>query len=225
MFLTAQQFGLFSLRRLVGCAALLSVCLAVLPLPVAPPPKTEKDSSSPFPCQNRPCGCRTADQCWRKCCCFTNAEKVAWAKANDVKIPEFVLVAATEESNAAKAAKTQVTAQLARPAKCGCQAIAVARSGSTVGDAICCAERPKPPAAAPPVKRGVSYVIGLFAEECHGEHGSISALPLAIPPIDVAVVRNDALLSWSLPPTSEAGAGLSRPPAIPPPRLTAGLFI
>lgn len=69
------------------------ICAMLLPMPVSPQAGkiSEKDTSEPFPCQNRPCGCRSASQCWEKCCCFSDEQKVAWAKANHVKVPEFVL--------------------------------------------------------------------------------------------------------------------------------------
>lgn len=56
-----------------------------------------KNKAVPFPCQDRPCGCKDAQSCWRKCCCHTNSEKVAWAKRNGVSPPEFVLIAAKNE--------------------------------------------------------------------------------------------------------------------------------
>jgi len=59
----------------------------------------DKDLSQPFPCMNRPCGCRSADEFWKKCCCFTNQQKVAWAEANDVAIPQFVVAAAKREEH------------------------------------------------------------------------------------------------------------------------------
>ena len=87
-------------RGLLGLSVLLGVCAMLCPLPVAPLPSNspEKDSTEPFPCQNRPCGCRSAEQCWKKCCCFNNAQKVAWAKLNSVKVPDFVLTAAKKEN-------------------------------------------------------------------------------------------------------------------------------
>ena len=83
-------------RGLLSLSVLLGICAMLLPLPIAPLPQNsqEKDSSEPFPCQNRPCGCRSAEQCWKKCCCFDNSQKIAWAKANNVKVPDFVLAAA-----------------------------------------------------------------------------------------------------------------------------------
>jgi len=88
------------IRGLLSLSVLLGICAMLFPLPIAPLPRnsTEKDSSEPFPCQNRPCGCRSAEQCWKKCCCFDNNQKIAWAKANNVKVPEFVLAAAEKEN-------------------------------------------------------------------------------------------------------------------------------
>jgi len=61
-----------------------------------------KNKAIPFPCQDRPCGCNDAQTCWRKCCCHTNSEKVAWAKRNGVSPPEFVLIAAKCEQQPRK---------------------------------------------------------------------------------------------------------------------------
>lgn len=93
---------IYSALRCRHASALLNLLLCivfVLPLPVADfaatgtcsvdfavsgtnpgPAQITKDHSVPFPCQNRPCGCRSADTCLKKCCCFTADQKVAWAK-------------------------------------------------------------------------------------------------------------------------------------------------
>jgi len=57
-----------------------------------------KDLSQPFPCMHRHCGCRNAEQCWRGCCCFTNQQKLTWAKTNKVTPPEYVVAAARAEA-------------------------------------------------------------------------------------------------------------------------------
>ena len=95
-----RKFQKLTMRRLISLCILLSVCALLLPLPVAFLRTTgsEKDLSQPFPCQNRPCGCQSAEQCWKKCCCFTNEQKVAWAKTNNVKLPAYVLEAALKEA-------------------------------------------------------------------------------------------------------------------------------
>lgn len=69
--------------------------LSHLPIPVGT--RVEKDLSHPFPCQFRLCGCRSADHCWKKCCCFTASQKVTWAKENAVSLPSFVQQAAQVE--------------------------------------------------------------------------------------------------------------------------------
>lgn len=63
-----------------------------LPLPAGMGPKgalpgpdaagviAAKDRSVAFPCMNSPCGCASADQCFRDCCCTTLAERLAFAR-------------------------------------------------------------------------------------------------------------------------------------------------
>jgi len=55
------------------------------PLPVL----IAKDYSVPYPCQDRACGCQSADECWQSCCCFNDDEKIAWANANGIQPPEW----------------------------------------------------------------------------------------------------------------------------------------
>jgi len=67
--------------------ALLSFCVSGIgfPLPATP----IMDPSIPFPCQDHACGCRSAEQCWRHCCCFTVAERWDWAKAHHIEPPAY----------------------------------------------------------------------------------------------------------------------------------------
>ena len=69
----------------------IGVCLAYLltALDVPLPAFVHKDSSQPFPCQDHPCGCRTAEQCWSHCCCFTPEERWAWARSHGVEPPAY----------------------------------------------------------------------------------------------------------------------------------------
>ena len=41
----------------------------------------------PYPCQGHQCGCRSAEECWSHCCCFTPSQRLAWAAANRVDPP------------------------------------------------------------------------------------------------------------------------------------------
>ncbi|WP_148618902.1 hypothetical protein [Mariniblastus fucicola] len=70
-------------------AATLVACMLLMALEVPIPVRVSKLSSAPFPCQSRPCGCQSADQCWEDCCCFSDAEKLAWASVNHVPPPAW----------------------------------------------------------------------------------------------------------------------------------------
>ena len=55
---------------------------------VAPAARPGKDTSRPYPCMDRPCGCLTYEACWAgDCCCFTLREKIAWARENGIVPP------------------------------------------------------------------------------------------------------------------------------------------
>ena len=71
-----------------------------LPCSVAAAGSTER-----YPCEKCGCGCRSAEQCWAQCCCFTNQQKIAWARQHGVAVPEFVVAAAKREAAAAEKPK------------------------------------------------------------------------------------------------------------------------
>jgi hypothetical protein len=73
--------------RLCVTGVCLAYLLAALDIPL--PAIVHKDSSQPFPCQDHPCGCQTAEQCWTHCCCFTPQERWAWARAHGVEPPAY----------------------------------------------------------------------------------------------------------------------------------------
>ncbi|QDU91569.1 hypothetical protein Pla175_49980 [Pirellulimonas nuda] len=61
-----------------------------LPARVGPP----RSGAERFPCENCPCGCATAEHCWRDCCCLTPPQRLAWARRVGVRPPGFALAAA-----------------------------------------------------------------------------------------------------------------------------------
>src|SRR5579871_5641029 len=78
------------LRALIVGLTLAGQLVACCGLPV--PARAEsghKDSATPFPCQDNPCGCDTAEQCWTNCCCMTPEEHFAWARAHGVTPPAY----------------------------------------------------------------------------------------------------------------------------------------
>jgi len=70
---------------IVGCAALGLYLVALVGVPI-PQPKLPS-GGAPFPCQDHPCGCRSAAQCWGECCCFSREEKLAWAARHNIQPP------------------------------------------------------------------------------------------------------------------------------------------
>jgi len=78
-------------RRLSGKLgaelALLSFIVTGIGIPL--PAANLKDHSIPFPCQGHACGCPSAEQCWRHCCCFSAAERWAWAREHHVEPPAY----------------------------------------------------------------------------------------------------------------------------------------
>lgn len=103
-------------RKFISLSLLSCLCASFLPAPTVRQPSDQKDASQPYPCQDRPCGCNSAAQCWKQCCCFTNAEKVVWARKNGVKLPSFVAAAAKSEATA----KTSKKASASKPKCAAC---------------------------------------------------------------------------------------------------------
>lgn len=73
-----------------------------------------KDRSRPFPCQDKPCGCATAEQCFSNCCCNTPAETLAWARAHGV---DPAVIAALQRRVAARP-ETSVSAEPVGASSC-----------------------------------------------------------------------------------------------------------
>jgi hypothetical protein len=195
-------------RRLVSLLVIGSICASYVPLPAGLPPASDKDHSSPFPCQDRPCGCRSADQCWRQCCCFTDVQKLAWAKAHGVTPPDFVVVAASAAQKSLAARKPGPT----RKSDSACTA-----HGSCCGEKCATAKvavRSKTVAKKQPTK----YVIGLLAQKCRGENSLGNLLPWAVLPNPLVLELHFDLLAWQEL-ESIALLPFEADPPDPPPRL------
>lgn len=87
------RFGIANRRATLAVLAVAHFVLSAgVPLPTAAPVVVKKPADRPYPCAERPCGCLTYEQCWAgDCCCFTMAEKLAWAKRNSITPPASAL--------------------------------------------------------------------------------------------------------------------------------------
>jgi hypothetical protein len=84
-------------RRPAAWVALVGQCAALFGLPL--PAVSAKDHSSPFPCQQRQCGCLRAADCWKHCCCFSAQERLAWARAHEAEVPESLVEEARQSED------------------------------------------------------------------------------------------------------------------------------
>lgn len=79
-------------RRAALAAMALAHFVVSSGVPIPNPSPARKPTDRPFPCMDRPCGCQTYEQCWAgDCCCFTMAEKLAWAERNSITPPASAL--------------------------------------------------------------------------------------------------------------------------------------
>ena len=203
-FSTLQQT---LLRRAVAVSLLAVMVLSLIPIPTLPLPTGHesnggKDLSRPFPCQDRPCGCRSAEQCRKKCCCFSAEQKLAWAKRHSVRATDVVSGTQCEVASSGgvkgccSASRSLKKADHARLAKSKSKSMAKRASHSRV-------------------------VIGVVAQQCHGvAHAFTGQAVFVIPPIfsvQLSIEPNgERLVATDLWFQQIIGE-----PPIPPPRLLA----
>ncbi len=179
--------------RLISLAVLFGICCSVVPLPVGQ--RLAKDLSEPFPCQHRACGCRSADQCWKKCCCFTNSQKVAWAKSHRVRLPAAVLASAKRECS------------LDKQRSSGCCSAGAPQVAREVHSGKADNERDE-----------TMYLIGALAQQCRGQPWSWSTLPWAILPQATESRTFFPEVGEKLALCSATSMAISHSPPLPPPR-------
>jgi hypothetical protein len=130
-------------RHGLAAVALFAQLVAATGAPVVTS-RSNAQGESPYPCQNRPCGCVTSELCWAgDCCCFTLEQKLAWADANGVAPPDHVRPLVESRK-----------AQKPKPSCC----------------ASCCepADAPSPAPAATGTSE-IRLVAGVYAQKCRGE--------------------------------------------------------
>ena len=186
------------LARLAGWSLLFCMGVGIVGIPL-PESKTLLDLAI-FPCMDCPCGCNTATQCWDECCCYSDSQKIAWAKSHGVEPPEFLV---SRCANADNAPPKKSTCCCCSSSSC-CQSksdLTESCSGSVPGDA-----------ASQPEK--TTMVLWQSAQRCKGidllwnllSHGWLpnEAMPdiaLREPPfLGYLAVINDSAVSFRDPP-------------------------
>lgn len=226
-------------RRALALIVCLSLLLASLPIPLGWK-YLPRGKSPAFPCQSCHCSCSTAEQCWTNCCCYTPAERLAWAIENHVAPPSYAVLAnpSTRTSRASQSPLAQSTS-VACGRCCGGETTSCptpdcgeCQPKRSVADHSSCAHCPptKSPAATPvPIAAPGSQAsdaqtvqsvlaLSLSSVQCRGGSSQLTLLPWAI------------VQTWELPChfhepivapyelRDERFPSLARIPAVPPPR-------
>lgn len=193
-------------RKAITFLALVCFCASSMPLPVGTTRISHKAGSQPFPCQDSPCGCKTAEQCWTNCCCTTPAQRLAWARKNGVTPPQYAIVALSKSARPGKlavlhdeAANAKPSRAAEKPRRAGCakhadRAISLVSPARKTG---CCSAHGEPVAqgqarlsprakgkgdskhCGQPSKRKI--VLSVLALKCQGGSSDFALLPWMIP--------------------------------------------
>jgi hypothetical protein len=152
----------------------------------------DEDSSTPFPCKDLPCGCRTAAKCWAgACCCYTMQQKIAWAAEHGIIPPDHAIrIAAEEMAQEHNAADNQTDSieSCCSKKEPSLSTVDRCRDGENAEliEACCLAkhthekshheqaDRRSGPVefgtgSKTPTQHGVNWVAGLFAQKCQGQ--------------------------------------------------------
>ena len=193
------------------CAAsLLLVAYAVtaagVPLPTG---HVVRKTDEMYPCAHCACGCASAEQCWRSCCCHTLAERMAWARANGVRPPDFAIAEARQ-------ARIEVS-WLVRPVKACCARDLVAGTPKCCqAGKSCCGHKQSPEPAQN--KEESKKVIGWKALNCQGHSSDWAAAAPTLISANVTMTERVALPVWMGPLSSEKATSVAAPPTPPPPQ-------
>jgi hypothetical protein len=194
-------------HRLAAVASLVSFLAAVVGVPVMRPSigPNGKDWSRPFPCMSSDCGCQNAEACWRGCCCHTNHEKLAWAKAHKVSPPAYLI---------------EQTAREALPARRG---VAVCLSGQNPATNCCTAGFSRQDGKAARAKTSDDgwrwgFIPAVSARKCRGLAQLWTLLSAAAPISERFHWRPAEVIAGRVCLRSQAPLSIALLPATPPPR-------
>jgi hypothetical protein len=151
-------------RRLFAGLALLAYTMCLVGYPVH---RTgSQDRSTPFPCQDHACGCNSAAQCWDNCCCFSPAERLAWAREHGVRIPTAVATRLAEE--AAEATEHLHAAKSCCRETHDAHAAADTPCGSCSQETACDAHSADAAADHHESTGGIRWINAIAAQKCQG---------------------------------------------------------
>jgi hypothetical protein len=201
-------------RRLLSAmlAAMYIVTAAGIPLPAG---DLARKSGEFFPCSGCACGCASAEQCWRSCCCHSLAERMEWAREHKVRPPEFAIAAAQRARiDLAWLVEPTDAGSKSLSASCCARQLRADAPACCHENNACCGDHHEPQSGESKSNR----VIGWKALNCQGHSSNwLAALPTV-----VSANRGQSdklpLIEWLGPALSEHAERASDVPAIPPPQ-------
>lgn len=170
------------------------VCYFILAIGV-PMPQAAKRTSERFPCEHSACGCTTADQCWKHCCCNTPQQRLAWAKREGITPPQYFLDQFKKQAESASS-----------PCK--------AKPKSS-----CCCSCKQPDTQVDKEESKVSDVIAWRALACQGKLAWLLAPPPSLTCSDAEFLALAPRIAWLGPIESDRASLSSHLPDVPPPEL------
>jgi hypothetical protein len=177
-------------HRLVSGLVLVGYLATVLGLPL--PARAHKLVDQPFPCQDDPCGCQTAEQCWTACCCYTVEEHWAWARAHHIEPPDYALRPADDGWNT----KPKNQCEEDEPACCCCKTKCERETAS---------------------KAAVRWVSGASSLRCQGAN-ALGSMSVAVPPPPHLTWHPFPAFVGRFLPSDEFALAVPSTPLDPPPR-------
>ncbi len=205
-----RSWKLLRYRLCVTGVAIVYLLVALeIPLPVF----AHKESGQSFPCQDHPCGCESAEQCWRGCCCFTVEERWEWARAHGVEPPAYAeKPKAPENAGGWNTVKLRDRARGASEAKRCCNA--------KTERASCCQTTAKN-AGKPSSSEGrIRWTTALRAWQCRGASTLWISLGSVLPASPRAVwILEETPPIWMRPFSIRADK-IASIPLDPPPRMS-----
>lgn len=165
--------------KAAGILTAVAVAIATLGIPL--PVQVIKDLSQAFPCMDCGCGCVNAEMCWRKCCCYSNSQKLAWANKHGIRVPDFVLEQAAAEVDLEPVELADVK-PCCRQRILAVKGVMAAKGVSATKASSACARNSgrcdEEPNTEPPLIPGV---LAIHALKCQGLTLTVSMLPPSVP--------------------------------------------
>lgn len=196
-------------RRMISTVLLIAFVATAAGLPM--PTGSGIKSSDLFPCATSSCGCATAEQCWRSCC-HTFTGRLAWARANGVRPPDFAIAKARAAGDDLSWLddRNESQGQIACHARSCCDRAAKDSAAMVVHSCCSTKQAPKPVS---------EKTVGAWqALKCGGQ--SMNWLAAMRTLLNVQIDFNVEIVPpiWLPPPTSDHAQGRVDLPAIPPPK-------